>query len=129
MNRRGFTLVELMAVLSMTSIVAAAAGVLYLEIRTAGVRTEAQVTLERRAALVLEWVSRDLRTAQLRPPKRGEWVRFTQDGQTIVYRSEGDALFRTTQTPSNENRRLLSRYAKALKVAPDDGGFRATVRM
>ncbi|MEM7676518.1 MAG: prepilin-type N-terminal cleavage/methylation domain-containing protein [Myxococcota bacterium] len=138
MSQRGFTLVELMSVISITGIVAAATGLLYLEIRTAGVLTEAQVTMERRAALVLEWVARDLRTSVLlrtstpklasksEPALQNELLRLESNNGTIIYKIEGDALLRYTHDGAG---RVLTRYAESLVVVPVEGGHRATVRM
>jgi prepilin-type N-terminal cleavage/methylation domain-containing protein len=57
--KRGFTLLELMCVVSIMTIVMASVGAFYLEFRVAAARTEAEVSMNREASLALEWLARD----------------------------------------------------------------------
>ncbi len=63
MSNRGFTLIETAVTASLTSIVFAGIGAYYLETRASAAQIEAQVRLQRGAAVVTEWVARDLRSS------------------------------------------------------------------
>ena len=121
--RRGFTLIELMVVVALTSTLAGATGLLYLEVRAAGIQTEAQVALERRAALVLEWVARDLRSGQLVEAK--EAIRIQSAQEEIHYQLQGRKLSRTI----GNRQRILSRFAEKLSVKEVAQGHRVTLRL
>ena len=57
--KRGFTLIELMIVTTISTIVIAAACAFYLEVRIGAARTEAELAMTRDASLALEWMARD----------------------------------------------------------------------
>ena len=127
MTRRGFTLTELTALMSLTGLVAAASGLLYLEIRTAGAMVEAQVTLERRAALALEIVGRDLRggTTPTATQTVGTSLRIRRPDRTVHYGVENGALFREDRGV----RRMLTRHIHELSVRAVPGGHIARIQL
>lgn len=94
MNRRGFTMVELMIVVAISGTVAAAGGAFYLEHRVGAARIEAQVNLQRNASLALEIVARDLRGARAVATEDGIVVVHTSEGQTIRYALDDGKLAR-----------------------------------
>ena len=130
MSRRqqaGFTVTELMTVIALTAIVAASTGALYLQVRTAAARTEALVSLERRAALVLEWIGRDLRggtpvdndaalDTSIRIRRAEGFVTYTISDRRIVRRS-------------GDRRRVLARGARELRIRPVERGHRIDLHL
>lgn len=119
MKRRGFTLIELMLVVAMTSIVAGAIGAFYLEVRATGATIEAQVQLERRASLALEALARDMRGA--RTSVTPEQLTLQHSGAAPVrWRVEDGRLLRS----EGASTRVLARGARGLFVQGVSGGHR-----
>ena len=63
-SRRGFTLLEMMTVLSLMAILFAFVGQFYVEVRLASSVPRLQVQMVEQAALSAEWMQRDARAAQ-----------------------------------------------------------------
>jgi prepilin-type N-terminal cleavage/methylation domain-containing protein len=103
-SSRGFTLMELMVVVSISSIVVAAVAAFHLEGRVAIARAEMQVNLQRQASLAAEWIGREIREAGKIEAHDGELilidgdrrVRFGVDGGKL-FREEGSERFIVTK--------------------------------
>lgn len=116
MTRRGFTLIELMISIALTSVFAGAIGAFYLEARATAATHEAQIALERRASLSLERLARDLRSGRVTHSEAGLVVERPEG--TVRWRIEAGRLERR----AGEARRVLARGASDLRLEPAEGG-------
>jgi Tfp pilus assembly protein PilW len=124
-TRRGFTVTELALTITISSMIVASAGALYLEARIDFARSEANVVLVREASLAVEVMSRDLRNAKRATSDKGgvavdvgdpEPVRFVIDRSGLV-RDDGD------------DRVPIARFVRSVSVRDVNGGFRIELTM
>jgi prepilin-type N-terminal cleavage/methylation domain-containing protein len=93
-DRRGFTLIELAAVITIVVTVTGLLNAFYIEVRSASASVEARVRLEREATAIAERLGRDLRSATSVTPEGHGFKVDTERGSLVRYELEGDALFR-----------------------------------
>lgn len=115
MRSRGFTLIELMVVVTISAIMSAALGRLYVEVRVSGARVEAGLELEREASLVTEWLRRDLRGARA-IQAAGAGVEIEREGGKIIYRiDERGVLWRNQGEERAIAKRIIAIEPTALE--------------
>ncbi len=93
-TRRGFTLLELAIVTSIWGVIALSVYAFMLETRIAGARLEAEVELQRQAALAGEWIARDVRAADAVEPVGGALEVIAPGERRVVYRVDASGLAR-----------------------------------
>lgn len=125
MRTRGFTLLELMVVSSLSVVIAGAAGMFYYQARVSAARIEAQLQLQRQASLVAEFLAADLRAAQeSRGSKTGIDLK-TFDGEQIAYRLSPDGLVRAR----GASVMMLSGRMQSIKLTQKKGWREVRMRL
>jgi prepilin-type N-terminal cleavage/methylation domain-containing protein len=124
MTRRGFTLLELMTVLTILPIVAGAVALFHLEARIASARIEGRVALSRSLSLAHERLARDLRGAT-RVTAEADAVRIARTGAEVCWRAAPDGLRRSPGC--GEEGAVVGRYVKALRIEAAPGGHRVVL--
>jgi len=113
-----------MIVVSLTSLVAGAIGMFYLEVRAMGATSEALVALERRASLIAGWLGRDLRGAREVSTTQGE-LHIEGPAGPVRYRVVEGRLERQARGRD----RVLATGARLPTVIAVDGGHRAEIAL
>lgn len=122
MNRRGFTLIELMVVIVMLPATIAAVGLFYVETRVAAARIEAQVSMTRSMSIAHEQLARDLRAAEsidVEPQ-----LRIRTAAGVVTYEATPRGLLRR----ADGRERVLARRVRGLSVSDADVGYTVELR-
>lgn len=125
MKRRGFTMYELAVSIALTSVITAAGGAFYLELRTSAVRSDANVVLVREASLAVEMMSRDLRNAKSATQETNAFAVDAGEAKPIRFVVEKKVLFRD----GADGRTPIARFVRELRVSDVPGGYRLQVDM
>lgn len=91
---RGFTLVELAISSAIWGVIALSIYTFMLEARISGARLEAEIELQRQAALAGEWIARDVRAADAVEPVGGALEVIAPGERRVVYRVDATGLAR-----------------------------------
>lgn len=125
--KRGFTLMELLVVLTLLPVMAAAIGSFYLEGRIATARVEARVSLNRSLSLAMEHMGRDLRSAASVETSTVGIKMKVLDERVIYEVLPSTGLVRTACGRDCASRPLVPRV-RGLRVEADEAGYRIFVK-
>jgi prepilin-type N-terminal cleavage/methylation domain-containing protein len=118
--RRGFTVMELTITVAITGMIAAGAGMFYLESRIDFVRSDTNVTLTREASLAIETINRDLRNAAKASSTSERLLEIDQGDKVVVrYVIDRTGLSRD----DGEEQLLIARFVRSLTVRQEAEGF------